>query len=268
MKINLLKRHSSPKSDLHQSILFSAIGLCGAVCLAIVMIIFPANNLKKLKQKAEELEPKANFAYRVSKRAETIIKKAEIINKNIAFYEATEKHNLAYVNLYKNVMNYLPSFFRLTELSAQPKEKKQALVKMTGIVQNYQQYSDLMLALLRIPNAEKVHRSGFENKAAYIPNLVKDDQIGNKIRPGQKRQINSPNKRLEEYLTVGPEQNPLSPTSNANRISQESEADAIKPTPLENEITIYLLLKDTDLQVPSLEMTLGSGKKQQRRRRR
>ena len=66
-------------------------------------------------------------------------------------YNQMNKHIDAIPDLYAAIKPYIPDFFRLTSISAQSAGQGRTLVTMEGVISSYQQYADLMLALLRIP---------------------------------------------------------------------------------------------------------------------
>src|SRR2546430_13626538 len=51
-------------------------------------------------------------------------------------------------------------FFRINSITATPNDANTVTVTMNGVIHTAQEYADLMLALLRIPGAQAVSRSG------------------------------------------------------------------------------------------------------------
>jgi hypothetical protein len=60
-----------------------------------------------------------------------------------------------------------------------------------------------MLALLRIPGATSVSRTGFQMGDQYVPNLSVTDQTGRPIRPGEPPIPDDPLQRLDYFVARG-----------------------------------------------------------------
>ena len=125
-------------------------------------------------------QPMYDKAVKVAADADAIMARPEVkqlvVNKSLA--EAMIKANSLYPNLYDSVKPYIPGFFRITALSASPIDDKSSTVNMTGTIKDARQYADLMLALLRIPGAVSVSRTGFQAEDVIVPPLVAVDNQG------------------------------------------------------------------------------------------
>ena len=95
------------------------------------------------------------------------------------------------------IFQYIPSYFRFTSLQAQPTDGNTCTVTMQGTIGSFQQYANLMLALLRIRGAQAVSRSGYQLNDLYVPPLEEDDQVGRPIKMGQVRLTDDPIQRLD-----------------------------------------------------------------------
>lgn len=200
MKLNLLptsvSKEGQQKTAMIVSVLLAALGIIGCV----FMIITSKKQLDDAKAKAEEIRPQAEEALRIAQEADTIIQSGTGIQRNSMLASSMLAHNSVYPNLYREVLGYVPSFFRLTSITAAPVSDTQCSVTMTGVIQTYEQYANIMLALLRIPTATNVTRSGYQNIDKFVPGLDSQDQVGILIRPGQARVPSNPLERLDQMI--------------------------------------------------------------------
>jgi hypothetical protein len=65
------------------------------------------------------------------------------------------------VKLYNELMPYIPQFLRVRSINAASAGATRATVTIQGYLKTFQQYSDVMIALLRFPGCSAVGRSGF-----------------------------------------------------------------------------------------------------------
>jgi len=202
MKLNLLpttiSKEGQQKTAVILSILLAALGI--AACVG--MILISKGRLDSERAKAQEIQPQAEQAVRTAEEADQIIQKGTGIQRNSFLAKAMMDHNSVYPNLYREVLSYVPKFFRVTSISAAPVNESTCTVTMTGVIQTYEQYANLMLALLRIPTATNVTRSGYQNVDRYVPNISEEDQIGIPIRPGESRLPSNPLERLDQMIAA------------------------------------------------------------------
>ncbi|HZH99149.1 MAG TPA: hypothetical protein VEX38_09280 [Fimbriimonadaceae bacterium] len=212
MKLNLLpttvSRGAQVRNGLIVALLLVIAGLAGAAFL----ISSSQAAIQKQQDRITQAAPVASQAVKTSKEADETIKQAALVLMNINLANAMNAHNGKFPALYDEVRQYVPGFFRLTSMAATPSGAESTVVTMVGVISSYQQYADLMLALLRIPNATAVSRSGYQNIDPVVPALVPEDQVGRPIRPGEPRIPDDPldrldrmiaNARLDSYLGVG-----------------------------------------------------------------
>jgi hypothetical protein len=88
-------------------------------------------------------------------------------------------------------------------MSVVPLTGSDVQLTLTGYLKTPEQYKDLMLALLRIPKAANVSRSGFQTSGQYVPALTPDDQTGRPIKAGEQPVPDDPIRRLEYYQAQG-----------------------------------------------------------------
>lgn len=119
-----------------------------------------SNELAALKEEQTLKEQEADKVRRTAAQADEIISSAKIVLTNTALVGQIESANVAYPDLYDELMDYVPSFFRIRSLTASSSGEN-ATVVIQGYLRTFQQYSDMMIALLRFPGAVSVGRSGF-----------------------------------------------------------------------------------------------------------
>src|SRR5690242_5602043 len=120
MKLNLLPTYVG-KEKAAKSAIFLSIILAAAGIAASVFLITSSRDAKNQSaQRIVDSTPKAQQAVAVSKSADDVIKNASVLILNTNLAEAMDKHNTVYPDLYDNVRRYIPSFFRVTAMSAAP----------------------------------------------------------------------------------------------------------------------------------------------------
>lgn len=125
---------------------------------------------------ANDLVPQAQAVVALAKTADTIGASSAETVRNIALADAMQKHPAKITGFYREVIPYIPSFFRVNAMSMTPIDGNRAALTLTGTIQTYQQYADLMLALLRIPGAQTVGRTGYVLDRRNLPNVTETDQ--------------------------------------------------------------------------------------------
>lgn len=175
MKLNLLpvsvtKRSTAP--------IFIGIG-CILLIASILASIFLINSSKKALEdaKANRAQYLAGYANNkaTAASAEEVVKKAVDFDRNVKLYEAMAKHNNTYPDFYQSLKPFIPGFYRLTAIRATP-AGTQAAVTMVGQVETFQQYTDLALALWRVPKVISVQRAGFVPNFSFAQSLERERQ--------------------------------------------------------------------------------------------
>ncbi|MEQ1934542.1 MAG: hypothetical protein ABL962_11820, partial [Fimbriimonadaceae bacterium] len=118
-----------------------------------------------------------------------------ILNANLA--KSMEEHSAKYPDLFDDVKSYIPSWFRINQLAANPAGADATVVTLTGVIKSQEQYADLMLAMLRVPNVVNVTRTGFTYDNPRVPALTEADQSGRKKKVGDPTIPDDPLDRLE-----------------------------------------------------------------------
>lgn len=254
MKLNLLPTHVSKEGATRNAIIVMSVIALAGIAAAIFMWTSSSKALADAKAAAEEVRPQAEMAVVEAKKADTIIAMATGLDRNVMLSRAMDSHNDDYVNLYREVLTYLPGFFRVTGISATPNGPTACNVRINGVIQSFQQYADLMLALLRIPGAQAVTREGYQLNDPYVPSLNTDDQIGAPIRPGEVRLPADPMARLQAVLD-GAFATDSSFTGTGNF---GTEGNLVRgASPGSSQITVTVAIANKALQTPNPRATLS-----------
>lgn len=251
MKLNLLPTTVSKERKARGAIVGAALLAIGGIIAGVFLTVSSQASLTAAKQTEADARPPADRAVATSQQADTIIAQAAPIIRNSELAKSVVAHNRKYPDLYDKVLPYVPSFFRLTSVSATP-SGEQATVQMQGVLTSYQQYSNLMLALLRIPGAQTVGRSGYIDRDLSVPQLTPDDQRATPIAPGQTAVPDDPLERLAYYQAQATTQ---AYTGIGNFGSEDTDLRLAGP---ESSLITVTVLMDANLQVPDVRSTLRS----------
>lgn len=206
MKLNLLPAAAAKSGQYKRAWTLSILFFLASVGASLFMIMNSNAQLARAKERAEEVRPAAEEAVRVSKKADTIAASATGIDRNVKLAEAMNFHNSVYTNLYRDVFSYVPSFFRVTSATATPVDNRRCIVRLTGVIESFQQYADLMLAFYRMDGVLSILREGYQVNDPFVPNLIQQDQAGIPVRPGEARQPSDPVERMNALIAQGGEQ--------------------------------------------------------------
>ncbi|HJX10644.1 MAG TPA: hypothetical protein VJ733_09090, partial [Candidatus Binatia bacterium] len=185
MKLNLLPTYVSKEKSAKAAWFISAIIALASVGVTYFMIQQSKEAYSLARLRVEDAQPRALAAVAVGKEKDLIVASAVGIMVNTELANAMMDHNNAYADLYAEVEKYVPGFFRLNSISATPADANNCVVTMGGVIRTYQDYADLMLALLRIPGALTVSRNGYQVVDDYVPALNQDDQRGRTVKFGE-----------------------------------------------------------------------------------
>jgi hypothetical protein len=203
MKLNLLPtyvgKERQTKLAAVVAVLIAALGIAAAVW----MVITPQQRLERVTEHVNAERATYNNLVQLSAKADEIISKAQVIIRNINLADAMRQHTYEYPAVYDEIKQYIPSFFRVNQMSAEASDAGVSVVTLTGVIRTYQQYADLVLALLKDPNVVSVTRSGFQNTDPYVPELSPVDQTGRPIKPGEDPIPDDPLARLDYYIARG-----------------------------------------------------------------
>jgi hypothetical protein len=171
-----------------------------AAAATFVLISTGRAKLEAARDRADTLRPQVAIAMGKSQMADQIIQQVTGIDRNLKLTTAMTEHNSKYVGLYREVMGYIPSFYRINSMSAAPTGPDSCTVQMTGVLKTHKQYADLVAALYRMPGVVSVARNGYSDVNPYVPNLNTEDQLGTKIKPGEPNLPSDPDLRMQEMI--------------------------------------------------------------------
>lgn len=197
MKLNLLPTYVSKEKQGKWAVI-GAVLLAGAgLGLMFYMTTTSRAAIQVEQERIKAAKPAADQAVAISKQADVVTDQARglILNMNLA--DAMNQHSKVYPELYDEVRQFIPGFYRISSLSAVPNGPESVTVTMTGYLETFQEYADLMVALLRIPGATAVSRSGFQLNDPIVPGLIPEDQKGRPVKPGEPRIPDNPMDRLD-----------------------------------------------------------------------
>ncbi|HSI73334.1 MAG TPA: hypothetical protein VK934_09155 [Fimbriimonas sp.] len=256
MKLNLLPATVSRGRQSKTAWVASIVIIFVGIGISLAMTITSAAALAASKQEYEDSKGPAEKAYQTSQLANTLMAdpKVAALAKNVALSQAMIAHNDRYPDLYNGLIRYIPPFFRVTSMAAAPASDTQSSVTLVGTLNSYQQYADLMLALMRNPEAVSVARSGYNADEEYVPNLTQVDQLGRPRVPGEAPIPDNPLERLAFFEANAKDPNTYTGQGNfgtgttATRLAMAGES----------LVTVQLLINHP-LQVPNPRATLGAG---------
>jgi hypothetical protein len=257
MKLNLLPATVTKGRASRTAWIASVLIIFVGIGLSLAMTIMSAKALSDAKQAYEESIPAAQRAYETSQKADQLMNNPGVANlaKNVALAQAMIAHNDRYPDLYDSLRRYIPPFYRITSIAAAPMGEGQASVTLQGTLDSYQQYADLMLALMMNREAVSVARSGFQTNDPFVPQLTSIDQTGTPRKPGESPIPDDPLQRLEFFQA-----NPGPSAEQYTGIGNYGDPRPVTrfAMPGASLVTVQLILNH-DLQVPNPRATLGSG---------
>jgi len=173
MKLNLLPKHVTKANSSRNAL----IGALAVAALSVVGSIFLIKSSKdardQAKSDAEALKSQADAVVARAAEAEALASSTGDLVKNVDLAHAMVAHNAKVTNFYRSMFQYIPSFYRVNSMSYTCDADGGGLsLNMTGTLQTEQQYTDLMLALLRIPGAQTVARGGYTRNKPVLPNVT------------------------------------------------------------------------------------------------
>jgi hypothetical protein len=252
MKLNLLPTHVS-KEKVTRTALLTSILLFVVCIIGAIGLYTKANaDLAESQKDIPELRGEAQNATNVAAKADQVMQQSVTLLRNTELAKAMIAHNAVYPKLYDKVNGYIPSFFRVNSMTASASGPGQSTMTLVGVLDTYQQYADLMLALLRIPTVLSVSRTGFTNNNMIVPAPTAVDQLGKPRRPGDAPIPDDPLQRLEYFQAQG------GVTGFQNAGGFGGQPGTRGPMPNASQVTVTLVMGE-DLQTPDPRATLVSG---------
>ncbi len=256
MKLNLLPATVSKGKQSKTAWIISVFIIFVGIGISLALTLTSAAALKEANETYQASLAPADRALRTSREAEAYMELADVktLMKNVSLGQAMIAHNDKYPDLYNSLRGYFPPFFRLTSLSATPAGDTQTAVTMVGTLDSYQQYADLMLALMRNPEAVAVSRSGYQADEMFVPQITEGDQAGRPRRPGDAPIPDDPLQRLAFFEAQGAQQPSYTGAGNFGSPAPVTRL----AMPGESLVTVQLIIT-RGMQVPNPSATLGSG---------
>lgn len=255
MKLNLLPTTVS-RSGQSAGMLILGIAIAAiSVVAAVFLMLWSQNNLRVAVEEAKSHQQGAAQALATANAAQTQIDMATVITTNQKLAEAMNEHNSKYPDLYNKVRRYIPSYYRLTSISAQP-TGEQSTVTMTGQLQSFRQYADLAIAMWKIPGVQSVTRAGYTLDPRQVPALTENDQTGTPIRADETPLPSDPLDRLPELISranAAPEG-----YLNVGGFGGADDLTAKGAMPGWSTVTMTILL-DENIRVPNPRATITGG---------
>lgn len=252
MKLNLLPTSAAKGKSSGFAWVVCVVMIAASAGAAFMMGQQSKKKIDFWTEKAQEVQPAYDAAGKVSGYATDVVNNSKGVIVNAALAKAMIAQCSVYPAFYDKLMPYIPSFFRITQMTATPVSADTVTVTLRGIIQSREQYANIMLAFNRIPDVQTVTRSGFSIVDQYIPNLVQTDQTGRPVTTLEGGNIpDDPMLRLQYYVGRG------SLTGYAQNTFGSGQPGYRGPMPKWSEITISLVMPGK-LQGPDPKATLNS----------
>ncbi len=250
MKLNLLPTYVGKGRQVFVAFFFGIVLTLVCSAVSFQMIHSSKTQLDKVKEQAGEYEKPVADAVAYAAAADNVVKPLGEIIRDTNLANAMTEHNDHYPKFYNSIFKYIPSFYRITSMTALPVDAGHVNLTLTGVIKTKQQYADLELAMLRIPNSGPVIRSGFTPTAPFLPNVTAADQNPGIQQPNQPVLPKDPLQRLNSLIASGGV-HPFNPTGNFGS-GQKGQRDAM---PDYQVVTMNVTLPG-DLQTPNPHATL------------
>lgn len=181
MKLNLVPATAKKGAAMRTMVVITVLSILASAGATAAMIVLSGQRLDAAKQASERWVPAAQAAVATAKSTQQILDSSRGIATNLDLAKQMSEHNSKYTRFYAKVMPYVPNFFRLNSISVEPINETSARLTLGGVLFSAQQYADMSLALLRIPGAQGITRSGFSATNDFVPGLTQFDQEGRVI---------------------------------------------------------------------------------------
>ena len=258
MKLNLLPSHVAKSQGSKGMFVFGLLILLACGFGAFMLIGIGNTAVDDAKERVAEHEPGVKRAMGKSQMADTVMRKATGLDRNLKLTAAMVAHNTVYIDLYRDVMAVVPDFYRINSLSAAVTGADTCTVNMTGVLLSSQDYMDVVAAFYRMPGVTSVARSGFVDNRKIVPGLDIDDQIGTEIPPGQPNIPSDPEERLDDLVSRA-----AGPSSGFAGTTFGTEASPKGAMPGWSTVAITLQLTNRAIRPPNPRATIdqhtGSG---------
>ena len=255
MKLNLLPKHVAKAQGSRGAffVMVIIVAVCGAI--AFLLIQSGRSQLAQEREKVEPLRRQVATALGNSAMADTVISRVTGIERNLKLTEAMLVHNTKYVDLYREVMQYIPSYYRITNLTATPTGPDTCSVSMSGVLKTHRQYADLVAALYRMPGVVGVARQGYAIVDPYVPSLNEQDQLGTMIKPGEANLPSDPVERMAALM----QRASATPSGFLGVGAFGTEQGPKGAMPDWSVVNVTMVISQKAMQVPNPRATLDQG---------
>ncbi len=254
MKLNLLPKHVAKSQGSKAAFFVMLLIIGGAAAGTFLLIKSGQDQLAEARAPIDGYRATVSRAMGKSAMADTIIAEMTNIDRNIKLTEAMLSHNAAYTNLYREVMGYIPAYYRITSISAAPSGAEACTVNMQGVLKTHRQYADLVLALYRMPGVTSVTRGGYSLVDPRVPALNEADQFGTAVKPGEANLPSDPEARMAALIQRAQE-----PTGfrNINNFGTENPLKGAMPE--WSTVTVTMTITGKNITTPDPRGTLLQG---------
>lgn len=253
MKLNLLPTYVGRGRQLGVAIFAGVIMIAVSIVFSVTLDASAAKALAKAQDQAHSYENPVNAAVTYAQNADSVVQPLRQVLLNTQLANDMQAHCEVYPKFYDSIFPYIPDFFRITSMQAVPNDPNNVTLTLTGVIKTHQQYADLMLALLRIPGATTVSRSGFTPTAPFVPNVSAADQSPTTQDPDQPVLPKDGLQRLDALIASG-KVSGFAPKGNFGS-GKEGERDAMPDYQL---VTVSVQMPG-QLQTPNPRQTLAVG---------
>ncbi len=254
MKLNLLPKHVAKAQGSKAAAVVALIIVGASAAGLFLMIKSGQQQLADARAPIDGLRADVAKAMGQSAMADTVIAEMTNIDRNIKLTEAMLTHNSAYTDLYRDVMAYIPSYYRITNITAASGGPEGCSVSMQGVLKTHKQYADLVLALYRMPGVTNVTRGGYAFVDPRVPALNEADQFGTAVKPGEANLPSDPDLRMAELIRRA--QTPAG-FLNVNNFGTENTFKGAMPE--WSNVTVTMTIAGRNIQTPNPRGTLLQG---------
>lgn len=253
MKLNLLPTSVSTGAGSRVAYVIAVVIIAAAIFGAVQMKGQAQSVLDKAQADVNANQADSQKVVDIDQEADNIMLKSTGPLLNVQLANAMLSHNKVYPDFYDSVIKSIPGYFRLTSLSATPLDDHTCTVTMEGTIASFQQYADLMLALLRIKGAKAVSRSGYQLNDEVVPPLVEQDQHGYPVAPNHQRLTDDPMQRLDVKIAEASHTDFVG-QGNFGMLDHPMQRFAM---PKESQIRVAVVVEGVNLMTPHPRQTLS-----------
>src|SRR5579862_2189078 len=203
MKLNLIPTSAARTGGASKlAWIIMVVMILVSIYLSMRMNSTVAGTLSKAKEDVQNNQAASDNVNSVSSNADHVMTEESGPLLNTKLVQAMQAHCSVYPNFYDELFKYIPGYFRLTAISVTPNDGNTATLTMTGSVGSLHEYTDLVLALMRVRGAQQVTRSGYQLTYSYVQPLQADTQHTWKVKPGEQRLTDDPIQRLDSKIAT------------------------------------------------------------------